>query len=262
MNLLRTLAAVSSMTLLSRITGFIREMLIARIFGAGLYTDAFFVAFRIPNLLRRLFAEGAFSQAFVPVLAEYKAKQGFAATRLLVDHVATLLAIVLFVVSAIGVLAAPAIVYASAYGFTDEPEKFAVTVTLLKICFPYIFFVSLTSLAAGILNTHSQFKVPAFTPVLLNLAMIGATVLAAPHFDVPVLALAWGVLLGGVLQLAFQLPFLAKLGFLPRFRPNFRDPGVWRILKLMGPSIFGVSVAQISLLINTFFASFLVTGSV
>lgn len=262
MSLLRSLAAVSSMTLLSRITGFIREMLIARIFGAGLYTDAFFVAFRIPNLLRRLFAEGAFSQAFVPILAEYKTRKGADATRLLVDHVATLLAMILFVISVIGVLAAPAIVYASAYGFTGEPQKFAITVALLKICFPYILFVSLTSLGAGILNTHSQFKVPAFTPVLLNLAMIAAALLAAPHFDPPILALAWGVLLGGVLQLAFQVPFLLKLGLLPRFRPNFRDPGVWRILKLMGPSVFGVSIAQISLLINTFFASFLVTGSV
>ena len=262
MNLLKALAAVSSMTLLSRITGFIREMLIARTFGAGLYTDAFFVAFRIPNLLRRLFAEGAFSQAFVPILAEYKTKQGFDATRLLVDHTATLLAIILFVVSAIGMLAAPAIVYASAYGFVNDPQKFAVTTTLLKICFPYILFVSLTALSAGILNTYSQFKVPAFTPVFLNLAMIAATLFAAPYFNPPVLALGWGVFLGGVLQLAFQIPFLLKLKLLPRFRPNFRDPGVWRILKLMGPSVFGVSIAQISLLINTFFASFLITGSV
>jgi putative peptidoglycan lipid II flippase len=262
MNLLKALAAVSSMTLLSRITGFIREMLIARTFGAGLYTDAFFVAFRIPNLLRRLFAEGAFSQAFVPILAEYKSKQGLEATRLLVDHTATLLAIILFVVSAIGMLAAPAIVYASAYGFVNDPQKFAVTTTLLKICFPYILFISLTALSAGILNTYSQFKVPAFTPVFLNLAMIAATLFAAPYFNPPVLALGWGVFLGGVLQLAFQIPFLLKLKLLPRFRPNFRDPGVWRILKLMGPSVFGVSIAQISLLINTFFASFLITGSV
>ena len=262
MNLLRTVAAVSSMTLLSRITGFVREMLIARIFGAGLYTDAFFVAFRIPNLLRRLFAEGAFSQAFVPILAEYKTRKGMEATRLLIDHVATLLAIILFIVCALGILAAPFIVYASAYGFAADPGKFAVTVTLLKICFPYILFVSLTSLGAGILNTWSQFKVPAFTPVFLNLAMIAAALVGAPHFDPPVLALAWGVFLGGLLQLAFQVPFLLKLKLLPRFRPNFRDPGVWRILKLMGPSVFGVSIAQISLLINTFFASFLVTGSV
>ncbi|MES2353080.1 MAG: murein biosynthesis integral membrane protein MurJ [Pseudomonadota bacterium] len=262
MNLLKALAAISSMTLLSRITGFIREMLAARIFGAGLYTDAFFVAFRIPNLLRRLFAEGAFSQAFVPILSEYKTQQGFEATRLLIDHVATLLAVILFVVSAIGILAAPVIIYASAYGFTSDPQKFAVTVMLLKICFPYILFVSLTSLGAGILNTYSQFKVPAFTPVFLNLAMITATLFATPYFNPPILALAWGVFFGGILQLAFQVPFLLKLNLLPRFRPNFRDPGVWRILKLMGPSVFGVSIAQISLLINTFFASFLVTGSV
>lgn len=262
MNLLKALAAVSGMTLLSRITGFIREMLIARAFGAGLYTDAFFVAFRIPNLLRRLFAEGAFSQAFVPILAEYKTKQGNDATRLLIDHVATLLSIILFAVSAIGVLAAPAIVYASAYGFTNNPEKFAVTVTLLKICFPYLLFISLTSLSAGILNTYSHFKVPAFTPVFLNLSMIGAALFGAPYFDPPVLALAWGVFIGGILQLAFQIPFLLKLKLMPRPRLDFHDPGVWRILKLMGPSVFGVSISQISLLINTFFASFLVTGSV
>jgi len=262
MNLLKAVAAVSGMTLLSRITGFIREMLIARAFGAGLYTDAFFVAFRIPNLLRRLFAEGAFSQAFVPILAEYKTKRGAEATQLLIDHVATLLSIILFIISAIGVLLAPAIVYVSAYGFTSNPEKFSVTVTLLKICFPYLLFISLTSLSAGILNTYSHFKVPAFTPVFLNLAMIVAALFGAPYFDPPVLALAWGVFVGGVLQLMFQVPFLLKLKLMPRFRMNFSDPGVWRILKLMGPSVFGVSISQISLLINTFFASFLITGSV
>lgn len=262
MNLLKTLASISSMTLLSRITGFIREMLVAHMFGAGALTDAFFVAFRIPNLLRRIFAEGAFSQAFVPILSEYKNRLGIDATKSLVDQVGTLLAISLFVVTVIGILVSPYIVYTTAYGFVKDKEKFDITVTLLKICFPYIFFISLTSLAGAILNTYSQFKVAAFTPVLLNVAMIAAATLAAPYFDPPVVALAWGVFAGGVLQLLFQVPFLLKLNLLPRFRPRVSDPGVWRILKLMGPAIFGVSIAQVSLLINTFFASFLETGSV
>lgn len=262
MNLLHALAKVSSMTLLSRILGFVRDAIIARSFGAGIYTDAFFVAFRIPNLLRRLFAEGAFAQAFVPILAEYKNRRGHDDTRLLVDHVATLLFIALIIVTAIGVIAAPAVVYISAPGFIDMPDKFAVTVQMLRIIFPYILLISLVSLAGGILNTYSRFAVPAFTPVLLNVAMIGATLWLAPRLDTPAMALAWGVALGGILQLALQLPFLHKLGLLPRFRFNWHDEGVWRILKLMGPAVFGVSIAQISLLINTIFASFLGTGSV
>lgn len=262
MNLLRTLAGVSGMTLLSRITGFVREMLIARIFGAGLATDAFFVAFKIPNLLRRLFAEGAFTQAFVPVLGEYKARHGHDATRSLVDHASGLMVLALLAVTALGIIAAPAIVHVSAYGFTADRHKFDLTVALLRVCFPYILFISLTSLAAGVLNTYGRFMAPAFTPVLLNLAMIGAALIAAPWFDPPVKALAWGVFLGGILQLGFQLAFLARIGLVPRLRVNLGDAGVWRILKLMGPSVFGVSVAQLSLLINTLFASFLVTGSV
>lgn len=262
MNLLKALARVSSMTLLSRILGFVRDAVIARSFGAGIYTDAFFVAFKIPNLLRRLFAEGAFSQAFVPILAEYKNRRGHDDTRLLVDHVATLLFLALLLVTLMGVLAAPAVVYVSAPGFSGTPDKFAVTVDMLRVIFPYILFISLVSLAGGILNTYSRFAVPAFTPVLLNVAMIVATLWLAPFFDPPAMALAWGVALGGVLQLALQLPFLKKLGLLPRFRLNLKDEGVWRILRLMGPAVFGVSIAQISLLINTIFASFLATGSV
>lgn len=262
MNLLRALAKVSSMTLLSRILGFVRDAVIARSFGAGIYTDAFFVAFKIPNLLRRLFAEGAFSQAFVPILAEYKNRRGHQATKRLVDHVATLLFLALLVVTAIGVLAAPAVVYISAPGFLTEPDKFAATVTMLRIIFPYILFISLVSLAGGILNTHSRFSVPAFTPVLLNVSTIAAALWLAPHLATPAMALAWGVMLGGILQLLLQVPFLKQLGLLPRFRIELHDEGVWRILKLMGPALFGVSIAQISLLINTIFASFLVTGSV
>jgi len=262
MNLLKSLAAVSSMTLLSRILGFVRDTVVARAFGAGLATDAFFVAFKIPNLLRRLFAEGAFSQAFVPILAEYKNRRGEADTRLLVDHVAGLLALALAVVTLLGIAAAPLIVYVSAPGFAATPDKFALTVDLLRITFPYIFFISLVSLAGGILNTYSRFSVPALTPALLNLTFIGFALLGAPYFDPPVKALAWAVFCGGVLQLAFQVPFLLRLKMMPRFKLNFRDAGVWRVMKQMGPAVFGVSIGQISLLINIVFASFLVSGSV
>ncbi len=262
MNLLKALAATSSMTLLSRIMGFLREMIIAGIFGAGLATDAFFVAFKIPNLLRRLFAEGAFSQGFVPVLAEYKSSRGEGETRLLIDHVSALLALTLFVVTLIGIVAAPWVIYASAPGFSENPDKFHLTVSLLRITFPYIFFISLVSLAGGILNTYSKFSVPAFTPVLLNFSFIGCALFLAPIMHPPVLALAWAVFLGGILQLLFQVPFLLKIRMLPRFRLNMKDPGVWRILKLMGSAVFGVSISQVSLLINTIFASLLVTGSV
>lgn len=262
MNLLRALATISSLTLLSRILGFIRDFVIARTFGAGMLTDAFFVAFRLPNLLRRLFAEGAFSQAFVPLLSEYRNQQGEAATRQLVDRVATMLFLVVFLVALLGVIGAPLIIHVSAPGFADEPDKFALTVMLTRITFPYILFMSLVAMAAGILNTWSRFALPAFTPVLLNLSFIGMALLAAPYFDPPVLALAWAVFIGGILQLAIQLPALKRIGMLPRldFAPG--DPGVRRVMKLMAPAVLGVSVAQVSLLINTIFASFLTSGSV
>ena len=262
MNLLKALATVSSMTMVSRILGLIRDVIIARVFGAGLATDAFFVAFRIPNLLRRLFAEGAFSQAFVPVLAEYRSTRGDEETRALVDRVATLLATILVVISILGVAAAPLIIYLSAPGFTADSDKFDLTVAMLRLTFPYILFISLTSLAGGILNTWSRFSVPAFTPTLLNLSFIGFALFLAPYFDPPVLALAWAVFCGGVLQLAFQLPSLIRIRMMPRPSWAPRDEGVRRILRLMGPAVLGVSVAQISLLINTVFASFLVNGSV
>lgn len=262
MNLLRALVTVSGMTMVSRVFGFVRDAVVARVFGAGLYTDAFFVAFRLPNLLRRIFAEGAFSQAFVPILAEYKMRRGEADAHELVDHVASLLALALFVVTALGIVAAPLIIYVTAPGFAAVPEKFDLTIQLLRITFPYILFISLTSLAGGILNTYGRFAIPAFTPTLLNLSFIGFALWVAPWFHPPVLALAWAVVLGGALQLGFQAPFLARMGLLPRFRLSLADPGVWRVVKQMGPAIFGVSIGQISLLINTIFASFLVTGSV
>jgi putative peptidoglycan lipid II flippase len=262
MSLLRALATVSGMTLLSRILGFVRDLVIARVFGAGLATDAFFVAFKLPNLLRRLFAEGAFSQAFVPILAEYKNRRGADETRLLVDHVSGALAAALFIVTLIGVVSAPLIILVTAPGFTETPGKFDLTVSLLRVTFPYIFFISLTALAGGILNTYSRFAVPAVTPTLLNLSFIGFALWGAPYFDPPVKALAWAVLAGGIAQLALQVPFLARAGLLPRFRLNLKDEGVWRILRQMGPAVFGVSISQVSLVINVIFASFLVTGSV
>jgi len=262
LNLLKALAAVSSMTFISRILGFLRDVIIARIFGAGMVTDAFFVAFRIPNLLRRLFAEGAFSQAFVPILAEYKNTRTPEETRDLVDHITTLLGITLFLVSIIGIAAAPLIIYASAPGFSANPEKFNLTVELLQITFPYIFFISLVALAGSILNTHGKFNVPAITPALLNLSFIGCALWLTPLMDPPILALAWAVFIGGILQLGFQIPFLLRLKLLPRIRFRNPDTGAWRVIRLMGPAIFGVSVGQISLLINTIFASLLITGSV
>ncbi|MBS0510529.1 MAG: murein biosynthesis integral membrane protein MurJ [Proteobacteria bacterium] len=262
MNLLRALATVSGMTLLSRILGFVRDFVIARAFGAGMATDAFFVAFRLPNLLRRMFAEGAFSQAFVPILAEYKNRLGPDATHTLINRVATLLGLVVAAVAAVGALAAPLIIYVSAPGFAENADKFELTVQLTRITFPYIFFMALVALAGGTLNTWSRFAIPAFTPVLLNVSFIGMALFAAPYFDPPVLALAWAVFLGGALQLALQFRPLKQIGLLPRFDLKLSDPGVRRILKLMAPALLGVSVSQISLLINTIFASFLESGSV
>ncbi|SFQ10209.1 putative peptidoglycan lipid II flippase [Nitrosomonas cryotolerans] len=250
------------MTFVSRVLGFLRDVLIARIFGVGMATDAFFVAFRIPNLLRRLFAEGAFSQAFIPILAEYKNGRSTAEIRHLIDHVTTLLSIILFVVTLIGIIAAPLIIYVSAPGFSAHPEQFTLTIDLLRITFPYILFISLVSLAGGILNTYGKFYIPAFTPALLNLSFIACALWLAPMVTPPIFALAWAVFIGGVLQLAFQIPFLMRIRLMPRLRLQTHDTGAWRILKLMGPAIFGVSIGQISLLINTIFASFLITGSV
>ena len=262
MNLLKVLAKVGSMTFISRILGFVRDTLIARIFGAGIMTDAFFVAFKIPNLLRRISAEGAFSQAFVPILAEYKTQRTHNETHALINHVATLLGLFLVLVTIIGMLAAPWVVQISAPGFAADQAKFDLTIDLLRITFPYIFFISLVSLAGGVLNTYGNFSVPAFTPVWLNVSFIVAALLVAPYFDNSIKVLAWAVFVGGLLQLLYQIPYLLKIGLIPRYSLNLQDEGVWRILKLMGPAIFGVSIAQISLLINTIFASLLVSGSV
>ncbi|MGX8942345.1 murein biosynthesis integral membrane protein MurJ [Symbiopectobacterium sp. Eva_TO] len=262
MNLLKSLAALSSMTMLSRVLGFIRDAIVARVFGAGVATDAFFVAFKLPNLLRRVFAEGAFSQAFVPILAEYKSQQGDEATRTFLAYVSGMLTLVLALVTVAGMIAAPWVIVVTAPGFAATPDRFALTSALLRITFPYILLISLTSMVGSVLNTWNRFSVPAFAPTFLNISMIGFALFATPYFDPPVLALAWAVLLGGVLQLVYQLPHLKKIGMLvlPRFK--WRHPGVGRVMKLMAPAILGVSVSQISLIINTIFASFLSEGAV
>lgn len=262
MNLLKSLAAVSSITMLSRVLGFVRDTIMARIFGAGIASDAFVVAFKLPNLLRRIFAEGAFSQAFVPILAEYKTQKGEEATRTFVAYVAGQLTLILALVTLLGVLAAPWIVWASAPGFSDNPERFELTSDLLRVTFPYILLISLSSFASALLNTWNRFAVPAFVPTLLNVSMIVFALFLTPYFDPPIMAMGWAVLVGGLLQLLYQLPHLRKIGLLVLPRLNMRDSGVWRVLRQMGPAILGVSVAQISLIINTIFASFLVAGSV
>ncbi len=277
MNLLRAVATVSGWTFLSRVLGFIRDMIIAKTFGAGPATDAFFVAFRLPNLLRRLFAEGAFSQAFVPILAEYKTSRGTEETKRLIDRVATVLTIALFVVTAVGIVAAPILIYVTAPGFVRDPDQFTLTVALLRISFPYILFISLVALAGGILNTWQRFALPAFTPVMLNLSFIVGALFFTPYFDTPITVLAWALFVGGVLQLAIQLPALARIGMLPwigarlgeqilvadrSIRLAFRDEGVRRILRTMGPAMLGVSVSQISLILNTIIASNMVSGSI
>ncbi|MFB6421998.1 MAG: murein biosynthesis integral membrane protein MurJ [Candidatus Malihini olakiniferum] len=261
MNLLKSLVAVSSITILSRILGFIRDAIAARVFGAGIATDAFFVAFKLPNLLRRIFSEGAFSQAFVPILAEYKSQKGKDATRTFLSYVSGMLTLVLALVSISGIIAAPFVVMVTAPGFIATPDRFVLTSTLLRITFPYILMISLTSMVGSVLNIWNHFSVPASAPAFLNISMISFTLFATNYFNPHVLALAWAVLVGGVLQLVYQLPCLSKIGMLvlPRFK--WRHSGVWRVMKLMTPAILGVSVSQISLIINTILASFLNEGT-
>lgn len=275
MSLFKAASTVSLLTLISRIAGLVRELLIAATFGASTLTDAFNVAFRIPNLFRRLFAEGAFSQAFVPVLAASKAQHGEAETRLLVDRVATVLAWALLALSVLGVLASPLLVWLLASGLrqVEAGHGFEAAVVMTRWMFPYIACMSLVALAAGVLNTWKRYAVPAATPVLLNLAMILAAWLGAPWFKTlglpPIYALAVGVMAGGLLQLGVQIPALKRLGLLPSIglsraavRAAWADAGTQRVLKLMAPALLGVSVAQLSLLINTQIASHLTPGSV
>ncbi|GGY03635.1 putative lipid II flippase MurJ [Litchfieldella qijiaojingensis] len=253
---------VSAMTMLSRVMGLARDVVIAALLGAGNGADAFFVAFKIPNFMRRLFAEGAFNQAFVPVLSEYVTHRSRAEVRELLDAVAGSLTVVLALLSALAMLAAPWLIWLFAPGFGRDPAKLAMTADMLRLTFPYLMLISLTAFSGSVLNTWSRFAVPAFTPVLLNVSLIGVAVLLTPLMDEPAMALAWGVLIAGVAQLAFQVPFLARLGVLPRPWPSFAHPGVRRILLLMAPALFGVSVSQINLLLDTVLASLLTPGSV
>jgi len=262
MGLLKSTAVVSAMTMLSRVLGLARDMVFTRIFGVGAGTDAFLIAFKIPNFLRRLFAEGAFSQAFVPVLTEYKTKRGPDEVAELASRTAGTLGGILFLICTFAVIAAPILVLVFAPGFIGQGQKLELTTQMLRITFPYLLFISLTALAAGVLNSYGRFAIPAFTPVFLNIILILAAIYLAPHLADPVTALAWGVLIAGVVQLGFQLPYVAKLGLLRLPRWGFRDEGVRRIMKLMLPGIFGSSVMQINLLFDTLIASFLVTGSV
>ncbi|MFO7602328.1 MAG: murein biosynthesis integral membrane protein MurJ [Gammaproteobacteria bacterium] len=263
MGLLRSTATVGAMTLFSRVLGLLRDMVMARMFGSSVATDAFLVAFKIPNFLRRLFAEGAFSQAFVPVLTEYREQREVEEVRSLIRNVAGTLGLVLLVVSILAMLFAPAVTSVFATGFLLQyPDKFELTYELLRITFPYILFISLTALAAGVLNSYGRFAVPAFTPVLLNISLIAAALWWSPYFAEPITAMAWGVFIAGVAQLLFQLFYVARLGLLRWPRLNWRDTGVRRIGRLMLPGIIGSSAMQINLLFDVLIASFLVTGSV
>ena len=272
-SLLKAASTVSLLTLASRVTGLARDLIMASMFGANALTDAFNVAFRIPNLFRRLFAEGAFSQAFVPVLAAARTQHGEDATRQLISHVATVLAWALLVTCIAGVLGAPALVWLLASGLRQSGESFDAAVVMTRWMFPYIGFMSMVALSAGVLNTWRRFAVPAATPVLLNFCMIGAAWWGAPLLAArgiePIYAMAGGVMAGGVLQLAVQVPALLRLGLLPRIgvsagalRAAWADADVRRILRLMAPALLGVGVAQISLMVNTQIASYLAPGSV
>lgn len=260
--LFRSTAIVSSMTMVSRVFGFIRDMLFARIFGIDSATDAFFVAFKIPNFMRRLFAEGAFSQAFVPVLSDYQQQGSQQALKLFIDRTAGTLVLLLSLVTVLGVISAPLLILLFAPGFVGSGGQYELAVSMLRITFPYLLFISLVAFAGGILNSCGKFAVPAITPVLLNICMIAAAVWFSPLMQNPIVALAWGVLAAGIAQLLLQLPALHQLGLLPRLKFGFKDPGVKRILKLMVPALFGVSITQINLLLDTLIASFLAAGSV
>ncbi len=259
--LFKSTAVVGGFTLISRVLGFVRDVVIAHTFGAGATTDAFFVAFKIPNFLRRLFAEGAFSQAFTPILSEYKTKRDHNEIKTLVNNVAGHLGGILLMVTIVSMLAAPLLVFIFAPGFYNDPAKFNLTVSMLQITFPYLFFIALTAFAGAILNTYGKFAVPALTPVLLNLCFIVGALSFASYFQPPIMVLVWAVFIAGIVQLGFQLPFLARLNLLPK--PRFKkDAGVKRVYKLMIPALFGVSVSQINLLVDTLMASFLISGSV
>ena len=253
---------VSAMTMLSRVLGLVRDVVFAHTIGAQAGADAFFVAFKIPNFFRRLFAEGAFAQAFVPVLSEYRELKTKEAVRDLIDRISACLGFVLLGLTLVVVVASPAVTMIFAPGFWADPYKFDLAQHMLKITFPYLLLISLTGLSGAILNSYDRFAIPAFTPVLLNICLITTAIWISPYFHSPVIALAWGVLVAGVVQLAFQIPFLSQLHLLPHPKFDLKHEGVKRILALMVPAIFGVSVSQINLLLDTVLASFLPTGSI
>lgn len=261
-SLVKSTSVVVSMTMISRVFGFIRDTVTANLFGAGAAFDAFSVAFKIPNFMRRLFAEGSFSQAFVPVLSEYQKKREHEDIQRFINAMSGTLGVVLLGVTLLGVLGAPWVVRLFAPGFATQGDRFDLAVTMLRITFPYLLLVSLTAFSGAILNTYSRFWVAAFTPVFLNITMIAAAIWLSPHMHIPIIGLAWGVFVAGAVQLIFQWPFLRQLKLLPRPHIDFKDPGVKRVLKLMVPALFGVSVGQVNLLIDTLFASLLAVGSV
>ena len=260
--LLKASSVTGSMTMFSRVLGLARDIVIARVFGVTDAADAFFLANKIPNFLRRLFAEGAFNQAFVPVLSEYRSQKSHKEVLTLINSVAASLGGFLFLFVIFVILIAPWIGFPIAYGFTDEPQKFALFVEMFRITFPYLMLISLAALCSSILNAYGKFAVPAFTPALLNMMLIGSSFLLAPHLKTPELALAWGVLIAGFAQLLFQLPFLHQINLLATPKLSRSHEGLVRIKKLMIPALFGVSVTQINLLLDTFIASLLVTGSI
>lgn len=260
--LIKSLSTVSLLTACSRVLGFIRDAVVAHVFGASVASDAFYVAFRIPNLMRRLFAEGAFTQAFVPLLAQYRAQRSVTEVNEFIGKIIGNLSLVLLLVTGVGMIAAPVLTLLFAPGFYQQGDQFALTNTILRIVFPYILLISLTACVAGVLNTYQRFAIPAITPILLNIAMISAALWLAPECTPPILGLAWGVLVAGFVQFFFQWPFLARLNVRPTIRIAWRDPAVKTLLKRMVPALLGVSVAQINLLVDTLFASYLPTGSI
>lgn len=261
-HLLKATSLFASNTFISRVLGFVRDAILAQVFGAAAGLDAFIVAFRIPNFMRRLFAEGAFSQAFVPVLTDYKQHQSHKQVQRFIGDMMGSLALVLMLVVLVGMVLSPILIRAFAPGFDHYGGRFVMAYSMLRVTFPYLLFISMVAMSAAVLNTYGMFGVPAFAPVLLNISLIVTALWISPHFAIPVEALSWGVCVAGLVQLLFLLPFLAKKNLLPKPRLGFSDPGVRRVLKLMGPAIFGVSVAQVNLLLDTVFASFLKVGSV
>ena len=262
MALWRSTVIVSAMTMLSRILGLVRDVVLLNVFGAGKDFDTFVVAFRIPNFFRRLFAEGAFSQAFIPVLTEYKTSRAHAEVQILISRVFGCLLTAMTLLTFVAMVAAPAIIYLYAPGFHNDPEKFDLAVSMFRLTIPYLMFMSLTAFASSILNSYGSFASPAFSPVLLNVAMIAGAWWLTPYMAEPIMALGWAVVAAGILQLAIQIPELWKKNLLIPPKVDFKHEGVDRILKLMLPALFGVSVTQINLLLNTIWASFMQDGSV